>query len=77
MATMKTVSARQANRECSDPLLRAERGEQVLITERNNLVAAAQGGGAADSLRCRTPRRRRVTAVFLDDAAAQLTRAEG
>src|ERR1700730_10007726 len=31
MATMKTVSARQANRECSDPLLRAERGEQVLI----------------------------------------------
>jgi antitoxin (DNA-binding transcriptional repressor) of toxin-antitoxin stability system len=77
MATMKTVSARQANRECSDPLLRAERGEQVLITERNQSGRSGARRRRSRQLECRTPRRRRVTAVFLDDAAAQLTRAEG
>ena len=36
---MKTVSARQANREFSKLLSRVERGEEILITKRNKPVA--------------------------------------
>jgi prevent-host-death family protein len=36
---MKTVSARQANREFSALLSRAERGEEILITKHNKPVA--------------------------------------
>ena len=36
---MKTVSAREANREFSDLLSRFERGEEILITKRNKPVA--------------------------------------
>jgi prevent-host-death family protein len=36
---MKTVSARRANREFSALLLRAERGEEILITKRSKPVA--------------------------------------
>jgi prevent-host-death family protein len=38
-ATMKTVSARQANHEFSELLSRVERGEEVLITKRSKPVA--------------------------------------
>ena len=36
---MRTVSARQANREFSALLSRAERGEEILITKHNRPVA--------------------------------------
>jgi antitoxin (DNA-binding transcriptional repressor) of toxin-antitoxin stability system len=36
---MKTVSARQANHEFSALLSRVERGEEILITKRNNPIA--------------------------------------
>jgi prevent-host-death family protein len=36
---MRTVSARQANHEFSALLLRAERGEEILITKHNKPVA--------------------------------------
>ncbi len=36
---MRTVSARQANKEFSELLARAERGEKILITKRGKPVA--------------------------------------
>ena len=39
VATVKTVSARQANHEFSDLLSRVERGEEILITKRSKPVA--------------------------------------
>jgi prevent-host-death family protein len=39
MATMKTVSAHQANHQFSELLSRVERGEEILITKRNKPVA--------------------------------------
>jgi prevent-host-death family protein len=36
---MKTVSARQANRNFSELLARVERGEEILITKRSKPVA--------------------------------------
>jgi prevent-host-death family protein len=36
---MKTVSARQANHEFSNLLSRVERGEEIVITKRNEPVA--------------------------------------
>ena len=38
-ATMKTISARQANHEFSNLLSRVEHGEQILITKRSRPVA--------------------------------------
>jgi prevent-host-death family protein len=36
---MKTVSARQANRDFSELLSRVERGEEILVTKRSKPVA--------------------------------------